>query len=435
MPLPAPPPSPPSGASLLAEEIERLARYAVDLRAASKYRALIPLTLAALLDPTLLRVGLIAALATALLALSHYDVARVQREGFSGRLILDNARFMSVFHLVLISVTGALGSPMVPVMVVFTFGISLLLGRSPQLGRFLWFQAGMVVALTTLTLSGHAGALSPRWFDPSLTPAHAAAVAAVLGVLVFVASRVALRVRDVFDQVLGRVADARAEVLEAHRAQAEELTALSGAIAHELKNPLASVKGLASLLAHDVPDGKPRERLAVLRGEVDRMQGILEEFLTFSRPLVPAVARLTELRPLCDEVAALHEGVCGARGVRLEVQGAGRATVDPRKTRQVLINLVQNALDAAPAGSVVAMGVRAEADAVVLTVDDHGPGPDADLAGRLFEAGVTTKPAGNGLGLTIARALARQQGGEVTLEPRPDGGARATLRLPLPEAA
>lgn len=430
-----PPPSPPSAAAILAEEVERLARYAVDLRASRKYRALIPLGVAALLDPTPLRVGLIGALAPALFALSHYDVGRVQREGFSVRLILDNARFMSIFHLVIFSVTGGLASPVLPVMLVFTFAISMLLGRGREVRSYLAFQVTAASVLLALTASGAHLALSPRWFQPVLTPLHAGAVATVLVALMFTASGVAHRVRDVFDRVLGRVAEARAEVLEAHRAQAEELTALSGAIAHELKNPLASVKGLASLLARDVPEGKPAERLGVLRGEVDRMQAILDEFLTFSRPLVPAVARPTELRPLCDDMAALHEGVLGTRGLRLEVRGTGLAHVDPRKTRQILLNLVQNALDASPPGGAVLLTTSGGADEVVVTVDDQGAGPDASLGERLFDAGVTTKGAGNGLGLTIARALARQQGGELTLQARPGGGARATLRLPAARAA
>jgi signal transduction histidine kinase len=104
---------------------------------------------------------------------------------------------------------------------------------------------------------------------------------------------------------------------------------------------------------------------------------------------------------------------------------------DPRKVKQIVINLVQNAMDASSPGSPVTIEVlAATAGGASIRVIDRGKGIDPGLGASAFEPGVTSKPAGSGLGLTIARALARQHGGDVVLSQRNGGGTVAELVLP-----
>ena len=247
-----------------------------------------------------------------------------------------------------------------------------------------------------------------------------------LGVVTFLGRGI----RYSFDGMLRSGLEAREEILSSHAERARELAALSGEIAHELKNPLASIKGLSALIAQDASPGKPAERLQVLRREVDRMQIILDEFLNFSRPLVPLAIEAVDLRALVLRVVDMHEGMAHERGVRLSVKLDVLAwRCDPRKIEQALINLAQNAIEASPAGAAVEIDVQ-DGPRLQLCVLDRGPGVDAGLGDKVFEPGVTAKARGSGLGLTIVRALVRQHGGDLTLASREGGGCAAALRLP-----
>jgi signal transduction histidine kinase len=237
--------------------------------------------------------------------------------------------------------------------------------------------------------------------------------------------------RASYQSVLERAASDRDRTLAMHAEQSEALTTLSGEIAHELKNPLASVKGLAALMSSELK-GETAEQMTVLRREVDRMQTILEDFLNFSRPLVPLTQQPVELANLGREVALLHHGMAAAKDISVGIQAPDRleANCDDRKIRQILINLLQNALEASPKGSRVAIEVVSDGGDVVIRVLDRGPGLAEELRNSFFEPGVTDKPKGSGLGLTVARALARQHGGELALANREDGGCVAELRIP-----
>jgi signal transduction histidine kinase len=245
------------------------------------------------------------------------------------------------------------------------------------------------------------------------------------------AAAVSSGLQALFQDLFSQAVQERDRSLALHAEQSRTLTVLSSEIAHELKNPLASIKGLAALVAKD-SEGRAKERITVLRGEVDRMQTILDEFLNFSRPLVPLHLSQTDMSELAHDVARLHEGSAAERGIAIDVEAPAQAALacDARKVRQVLINLVQNALDASPRGERVILRVEERAQSLRTSIIDRGKGLAPELKDRLFEAGVTSKQHGSGIGLVVARSLCRQHGGEVTLSDNPSGGAIAVLELP-----
>lgn len=386
----------------------------------------------AFFEPSAWRRVLLTTVVVCILALSFGEWARARR----GATV--NLRFnyvaMLCAQLGVIAATGGLLSPVIPVLVLMSFfgamlaelrfvaSVHLLL-TLPAIWTMAWVHThhGLVPELF-----GDAGALESG-IAPWLT-------ATLYSAMLVAGARVGHGVREGFEGLFAQAVRDRDRRLAAHAEQTRALSALSAEIAHELKNPLASVKGLGALVARDV-EGKPAERMAVLRREVDRMQDIIEELLNFSRPLVPLAMEEVDAGELAHEILRLHEGSAVAAGVTLRVDAeAATLTCDPRKVRQVLINLVQNALEASERGGEVTIAVRA-GERVTFRVEDRGEGLSEEIADRLFEPGVTTKETGSGIGLVTARALARQHGGELELAPREGGGCRATLELPRePEA-
>lgn len=374
-------------------------------------------------------VGAAVALAIARLA---WEAHVVRRSG------LHHARLSTLFPvpatllLIVVTSTGGVESPItvvLPLVAVF-FGIFI----RPLYGVvFASIATAWVWVLTAVAWFGWIPDFIPELFGAGTRlPGTDALLVTRAGFLTFAlawAALVGAVMRRAFQSAIGYALEARDQVLRSHEESTRTLTTLAGEIAHELKNPLASVKGLAALVDRGV-EGKEKERLTVLRREVDRMQEILESFLNFSRPLVPLDIGPVKIAEVIERVVALHEGIATERGVQLRLDARRELSVkaDERKVQQIIINLVQNALDVTPGGAAVDVVVAPERDGARVLVMDRGPGV-ADPE-RVFEPGVTSKEKGNGLGLTIARLLARQHGGEVRLLGREGGGTVAELSLP-----
>jgi two-component system sensor histidine kinase HydH len=375
-----------------------------------------------------------AVLATAGIAVGLFVVlewARFRRSGFTPAAAPLNLVFATLAVATVSFASGGLTSPFLSMLFLFA-ALNALFSPHPLHLVVPALQIGAVWTMWAVALRAPPVDFQPAALGGGGTPALLTVIALVATIVVVGVTGVGRVTRATLLRTLRRTLHAQQESLRAHADRAEELTALSGEIAHELKNPLASVKGLASLLARDLPDGKAAERLAVLRAEVDRMQSVLDGFLDLSRPLVPLALGTSDLAALCRETAALHEGMGRERGVEV-VAGPGAVPVrcDPRKVKQVLINLVQNAIEASPRGATVSLEASgAEAGGARVRVLDRGSGVDAALGELVWQPGVTTKATGSGLGLTIARAIARQHGGDLVLRPREGGGTVAEVTLP-----
>lgn len=376
------------------------------------------------LDPDPWRAVLAVVMATYVCVLFSVEYLRFRWDWSGPNAFAANVVGMLWAQLCAVVLTGGLDSPMLPLLPMAALQISLMFGLGLHQLLVVGVQVATIWTLVALGLSGVSLALEPLGpigHGPVWIVTEGVAMTGMLvGGLVL-----GTKVRQVVSRIVGGTLSAHDSERVAHADHARELVTLSAEIAHELKNPLASIKGLSSLLAKDL-DGKAAERLAVLRNEVERMQETLEEFLDFSRPLVPLTQTDVDLAELVQEVVALCDGVARSRGVTLAPIGeSARVRADRRKLRQVLVNLVQNAIEAAPPTTTVDVASRDRA----LEVLDRGEGLADEVRALAFEPGVTTRPRGSGLGLTIARALVQQHGGTLELLARAGGGTRAVVSL------
>jgi len=345
-------------------------------------------------------------------------------------------------QFIVITLTGGIRSPFLVVAAPLVLGLATGTRGGP------WLKVTFAV-IVAVPLAFGLGDILGWWPPEALVPAvlarhddapaagYATAAMLAISTIMLTAAIVGGYLRRTVQEAVDTAMAARAETLASMRARQRELEALSGALAHELKNPLAAIHGLAVLLARKLPEpSREAERMGVLLGEVQRMGHILDEFLNFSRPTEGLQTAAVPIARLVADVCALHEADAAQRQVRLvsEVRTPATLLADARKLKQVLVNLIQNALEASPPGGVVQLGASDEGDDVVFEVRDEGPGLDPAIAHRLFEVGATSKPTGTGLGLVIARGIAEQHGGRLTLEDRRDRGG-CVARLVIPRSA
>jgi len=207
---------------------------------------------------------------------------------------------------------------------------------------------------------------------------------------------------------------------------------LASGMAHELRNPLTPMKMLVqAALERDDDRGLRGRSLEVVNDEIARLETSIQAFLDFARPPVPQRAP-TDLRDVVRATVDLVSARSAAQEVSIRVVAPdvpAVADVDSGQIRQLLLNLLLNALDAQSRGGHIDTSVTAD-DGWTIRVRDHGPGIPPDLLPTVFDPFVTEKETGTGLGLTISARIAADHGGCLAARNVPDGGAEFVLRLP-----
>jgi PAS domain S-box-containing protein len=219
-----------------------------------------------------------------------------------------------------------------------------------------------------------------------------------------------------------------------------QLGQLSAVVAHEVRNPLAALKGSLQVLATRVSDVSGREIIPALIARIDALNQTVKDILTYARPNPPKMQRVN-VQALLNEVAFTARSAVPSVPIDVTAPAAS-AIADPEMMRAVLLNLVLNAAqasvsaDASSVDAVARVEVRLEidGDGLGLQVLDRGPGLPAEVKQRLFQPFVTTRAHGTGLGLAIAHRLTALQSGTLTLDDRPGGGTVATVTFPLSDA-
>lgn len=246
--------------------------------------------------------------------------------------------------------------------------------------------------------------------------------------------------RDVGEAVIGRVINfqdlTELKRLELHMRRAERLATvgqLAAGVAHEIRNPLASISGSIELLrlAPQVSDDD-RSLMTIVTREIDRLNALITDLLEYANPRPPQLVE-------CDLAVVADETLQMLRQDRafaeVEVSRAGPASVpvlaDPAALRQVLWNLLRNAADASAAGGRhVAVRVLDGDDGVGVEVRDDGAGIPPEHVARIFDPFFTTKRRGTGLGLATTHALVADHGGRIDVDSAPGRGTTMTVRLP-----
>ncbi len=209
---------------------------------------------------------------------------------------------------------------------------------------------------------------------------------------------------------------------------------LAASLAHEIRNPLGSIEGATNIIRSPATSEEIRDgSLNIIQKECQRLNRLLTNLLDFARPRQPEF-RSVDLPRVIDSIFALvgpnaqHEHITLKKTI---LSAPALLESDPEQLKQVLLNLVINAIQAMPGGGEIEVGVDQHDGEVIISVKDQGSGIAEDQVDRIFDPFFTTKEAGTGLGLSVAHQVITQQGGRIQAKRNPDRGMTFSISLPL----
>jgi signal transduction histidine kinase len=250
------------------------------------------------------------------------------------------------------------------------------------------------------------------------------------------------RLNDELTGTLSRLQAAQKELLVAERMAT--VGRLSLKVAHEVRNPISAIELNAELL-RDLARARAGEAdmeeaagiIASIQDQVKTLDGLTEEYLTFARFPRPNFEE-ESVADLVEELADFVRPVATRQGLTVRTdtdRSLPMMEIDRGLLRQAILNLVKNGMEMLSRGGEIVLTSRLRGEQVEISVADTGPGITPDVARKLFEPFFTTKTKGSGLGLSIARQITEEHGGELSWRNRPGGGAEFTIQLPVRRVA
>ncbi len=335
---------------------------------------------------------------------------------------------------------GAMGPGLLHSILGHLYIIPILLGAS-------WYGVlgGITVSiLSTALFSPH---LFLHWTDPFLDVYNFVEIFLFLliGITTGVLSQMERNQRIRYEQALLRLDESHRKLkeqtdilfqTEEQLRVADRLSALgelSAGMAHEIRNPLGSIRGAAEILKDDYAPGAPKhEFVQILLKETERLNRIVQEFLGFARPKQPEFQQ-ADLNEAIDSVLTLTAQEAKKTGVRVEKRldsSIGKRSLDAGLLKQAFLNLVLNAIQAMPQGGILTVESVLRDRFIEITVSDTGIGIPGEERKKLFSPFFTTKKDGTGLGLAITYRIVQNHKGEISVASEPGKGSTFTVKLP-----
>ncbi len=236
-----------------------------------------------------------------------------------------------------------------------------------------------------------------------------------------------------FNTMAERLNESRRIILE--REKLALLGTFCSGVAHEIRNPLSSVKMNLGILYRTIGrecDGELKEHFRIALREVDHMDKILRDILDFSRPGKLRISN-NEIRDIIDASLNMAEGELADKAIEVvkDIEDGLFVKVDRGRITQALLNVYLNSIHAMKRGGRLRVSAFCREERVVIVVEDNGKGMSREVLSRIFEPFFTTRIEGTGLGMTLTRRIVEQHGGSIEVESAPGGGTKVIIDIPM----